>query len=427
MIKGILLLINFIIGGIFINKYRLKRYFFLSTALFLGIYTSIIFFFLCLKIPLNKILVLFPLFLLPFLFSAKIKKIHLPHFNILTMSLSFILLSMFILGLIDTMKYPIYKRDGLGLWLTKAKMIYLDKTIYSENFFNPHRIQDHPRYPLFLPLLEASYFSIKGINERDVKILSIFIWFLILGIIFEVLLKSKGLNCTLLALIILCSIPAYYVMLDGSLSTGYADIPLSLFYLGAFITVYEYFQSGKKESIVLAGLFSAFAIFTKNEGFVIAVSIFITLVFFSVRKKDIWWFLLYLILPILPWLIIRYHLPNLYMEHYLSNIPKIFSNLYRTPTILRNAIFEAFNVRHWGIFWGIVIYIFLTRRNDKYLHPMKYLTMIILIFYIGIFLLTPWDINFQMRIAFPRMLLHITPCSVFLIFIEGGQNDRKNG
>ncbi len=417
MIKIILFFLGILIGGTFIYKYWMKKYIFLSIVLFLGGYIFLIFYLLCLKIPLNKGFILLPFILLPFLFPVRIKNIHIALPNMPSLILIFILLVILIFGVVDTIKYPLYERDGLDIWLTKAKMIYLDKTIYSENFFDADRIQDHPRYPLFLPIFEASYFSLMGINERNVKIIGIFIWLLILGVIFETLLRTKiGLNNALFALILLSLIPAYYLMPDGSLNTGYADIPLSLFYLGAIITFCQYFESGEKASIMFTGIFSSFAIFTKNEGIAFAISIFIIMVFFRKRKQDIGIFLLSSILPIIPYLIIKYHLPNLYTEHYLSHIPEIFSHISRIAIILRNAIFEAFNPKHWGIFWVIVIYIFSVKKTAKHLHPIKLLIIVIFGFYLGIFLITPWDINFQMKIVFSRMLLHLAPSATFLCF-----------
>jgi hypothetical protein len=311
------------------------------------------------------------------------------------------------------MKSPICYRDGLGIWLTKAKMITLDKTIYSENFFNPHRIHDHPRYPLFLPILESAYFILAGIDEAAVKIIFIYVWILILGLLYEAT-NRKSLTASLISLIIFMLIPAYYTMLDGSLDTGYADVPLSLFYLAAFIFLNNYLVSQDKKTLIGMGLCLAFSMFTKNEGFAFALSVVIIFVFIKKAEKDILILILATILPILPWLITMLHLPHLYAEHYLSYVPEFYKYLHRIPTILKVALLEIINLKHWTLFWPLILFIFIYLRPKRLLNYLLFSIMITVVLYLGILLITPWDVELQMKIVFPRMLLHITPLMTFI-------------
>lgn len=430
----VLYIFSLVIGGVFVQKFILKGTFGIALALFLGTDTFILFYLMSLGLRLNKLVILFPLFFLPLIIihlfrHFSFKKIMLKKTNAFTCLLVFIILIIILGGILQIINRPIFERDGLGIWLTKAKMIYLDKTIYSENFFNPQRIHDHPRYPLFLPILEASYFFINGVNERTVKILTIFIWVLILGVLFETLYKKSAdpTSCqagqgiikgsgALLALILIATIPAYWTIPDGSLSTGYADIPLSLFYLCSYILLSNYFITGEKKFISHTGLALAFAMFTKEEGFAFALSVFVLLFFTKKKNIDILLLLTCAIIPVVPWLIVRARITDLYAEHYLSHLselPSCFSNI---SIILKNAFFEFANFKHWGIFWIIVSGIFVYPKYKKSTIYLLLLTGLLFVFYLGIFLLTPWDINFQMRVVFPRMLLHITPSLVFLVF-----------
>ena len=420
IVLNILFLVNLIIGGIFVRKYILKKSSALACTIFLGAYSLILFYFISLKLPLGKIVIFFPLVFLPFIFlhfkiDFQIKKLWPKNVNVYTYLLSLLVIVILFFGILHIMKEPIFERDGIGIWLTKAKMIYLDKTIYTENFLDPHRIHDHPRYPLFLPILEAAYFFTNGINERTVKIITVFIWFLILGVLFETLYKKSS-NMALLSLILLSSIPAYYTMLDGSLDTGYADIPLSLFYLCTYIFLYNYFISGNKKFVIWAGLSLAFSIFTKNEGYAFAISVFLLLLFTKKKNIDIVLLLACLIIPLVPWFIVRTHFIDLYAEHYLSHISEMPSHMFLIPIILKNAFFEIINFRHWGFFWLLALFVFIYPKYKIHTVYLLFLTAMLLVFYLGIFLLTPWSVNLQMKIVFPRMLLHISPSIVFLIF-----------
>lgn len=418
IVLSILFFFSLILGGIFVWKYFYKSSFFLSQIIFLGAYSVILFFFMLIKIPLTRVVVLFPIILLPLVLY---KITSAPWKNLLPAKklniYSFILLALTVLilffGITHIMKLPIYDRDGLGIWLTKAKMITLDNTIFSENFLDPYRIHDHPRYPLLLPILESAYFISSDIDETGVKILFIYIWVLMLGVLYE-FINKKSLNAALIAIIIFSLIPAYYTMSDGSLDTGYADIPLSLFYLGAIIFLYNYLYLGEKKFLLGTGLCLAFAIFTKNEGGAFALSTFIIFFFIKKKKADILTLALAILLPVIPWLITVLHLPELYTEHYLSYVPAFFRHLHRVPVIIKATFLEILNPKHWGIFWPLSIFIFIYSKPKKIDSYLLANIGILFILYLGIFLITPWEVEFQMKIVLPRMLLHIAPAIMFL-------------
>jgi hypothetical protein len=308
---------------------------------------------------------------------------------------------------------PIVDRDGLGIWLTKAKMIYMDRTLGVENFFNAYRIHDHPRYPLLWPIMEAAYFYIGGINERTVKIMTLFIWLVIIGVLAETSFGKRDFSI-LLFLLAFILIPAYYVMADGSLDTGYADIPLSLFVLCAYVCLHDYMQSGQVRFLAGAGLALSFCMFAKEEGMAIALSAFIAFFFIKKRKRDILWLLAFAILPVLPWFLTRMRITDLYAEHYLASLPGLIARLNRIPVILRNIFLELINLKHWGVFWIIVAGCTVFALKNKPVAQLILMTIMIFVIYSGIFILTPWDVDLQMKVVFPRMLLHIAPAMVFL-------------
>ncbi len=418
ILLSILFIFNLIIGGVFVWKYVFKSHFFLSQAIFAGAYSIIIFILMVLGIRLNSIIVFFPLVFIPFI----LYKINVAPWtglppnkrrNIYSCLLAFFVLLTLLVGAAHIMKSPVYEGDGLAIWLTKAKMITLDRTIYSENFFDPHRIHDHPRYPLLLPLLESSFFFAVGIDERLVKLIFVYIWVLIIGSLYEAL-RRKSLNTALASIAIIALIPAYYTLADGGIATGYADIPLGLFYLGAFVLLADYLDTGNRKPLIGAGLCLAFSIFTKNEGLLFTIIMFFFVLIKKRRKSDILITLSAIVLPVLPWLILAQHLPSLYAEHYLSYVPEFYLYLHRIPLIAKTALFEIFDLRHWGLFWPLSIFVFMHRKPKPETIHFAAALMLLIIFYLGIFIITPWDVEFQMKIVYPRMLLHIMPATLFL-------------
>jgi hypothetical protein len=311
------------------------------------------------------------------------------------------------------MKMPLFERDGLGLWLAKAKTIALDRSFLSDDFFNPWRIQDSPRYPLFLPLLEGSFMFQTAVNELSVKLVFVYIWFLILGAVYENLASRSG-RAAFTSVIAITLVPAYYILADGSLHTGYADIPLSLFYLAAGIFLLDYFPTGSKLNLAGAGLAVAFAAFTKNEGWVFGLSILIALVIARRKFSDLALFLAFAILPNIPWLLIMARLPSSYQEHYLRRIPELLPRLTTVPLILKNAVFEIFNVRHWGAIWPLIAAFFIFFKPSSAIRYLLYAVLITVGGYLGTYLLTTWDISFQMSVSFARLLLHVLPLAILL-------------
>lgn len=416
ILRTAVFLLNLLAGGWFVKKYLIKGSFFLSCGLFLGGYVTIIFYTLLVGLPLNFITINFPLLLLPFVFlrrkSAPASAVPTRPGRIeYIMAAAAVLV--FILGAMHIMKGPIFERDGLGIWLTKAKAITLDRTFISDNFLDPWRIQDSPRYPLFLPLLEGTFMYQTAVDELAVKLVFVYIWFLILGLLHETI-APKSRRAALAAVIFTACIPAYYVLADGSLHTGYADIPISLFYLAGGILLLRHLQTGSRPALAAAGLCVAFSAFTKNEGWAFGLSVLVVLFLARRRIADIAVFLGSVLAVNAPWLLAMTRLPGRYQENYLMRVPEVLRRLVLMPVILKNAFMELVDVRHWGVFWPAVLVLLIVLKTDRAARHLWTVIAITVAGYLGIYLLTTWDITFQMSVSFPRLMLHVVPLIVML-------------
>jgi len=413
----ILFFINLLAGGVFVKRFIFKDSLFLSCALFLGAYVTVIFCAMLLGLPLNILVVNFPVILIPFIFPGFKSRSSPPtvktRFGMIDYVLCAVIAAVFILGVIHVMKTPIFERDGLGLWLTKAKAIVLDRTFLSDNFLDPWRIQDSPRYPLFLPLLEGTFMFQTAVNELTVKLIFVYFWFLILGAVFEDLLP-RSVRAALLTVVILAVIPAYYVMADGSLHTGYADVPISLYYLSAGILLMRYLRTGTRPPLIAAGFCVAFAAFTKNEGWAFGSGMLLVMILARRRIGDIALFLVVALGANIPWFLTLLRLPARYQENYLTRITEILPRLALIPLILKNALFEIFNIRHWGILWPAIAAVFIAVKPAPFVRYLLSAVAVTIACYLGAYLLSTWDVSFQMSVSFARLLLHVTPLLVLL-------------
>jgi succinate-acetate transporter protein len=84
------------------------------------------------------------------------------------------------------------------------------------------------------------------------------------------------------------------------------------------------------------------------------------------------------------------------------------------PRILKNALFEILNVRHWGVFWPAIAAVFIAVKPAPMIRRLLSAVAVTVACYLGAYLLTTWDVSFQMSVSFARLLLHVTPLLVLL-------------
>ncbi len=423
IIGAVIFFINLIVGAAFFRRYLFRDSFFPAAALFIAVYPLIIFTAMMIGIPLNVFTVNWPLVLLPW---VVIRHPPAPWSGLgpraksrFTLLLFIAVAVLIIVAVVQIMKAPLFERDGLGIWLTKAKMIALDRNLSGANFFDPLRIHDKPRYPLMVPILEASFMVQTGISEWSVKLVFAYIWVVILGTLYEQL-NRRAPSTALPAVILLSLIPAYYCLADGGLHTGYADIPISLFYLTAIVFLTEYRRAAGMRPLIGTGLAVAAAVFTKNEGYAFALAVFTALCLGRERPSKIALVMLSALVPLVPWLLTVFRLPTVHQEHYAAALPGLLSRLPSVLVIIKNTILELLDPRHWGLFWlSQPVILFIAKPTPELRSPLAILAAT-LILYLAVYLLTPWDIPFQMSVSLPRLLLHLAPAGVYLTAVAIG-------
>ncbi len=417
IIRMAIFYIGLLAGGLFLHRHLFRETIFGSLALFAAGYGLSLFTWLFIGLPLNIITINWPLILIPLVFWK-------PPLNLIDdlplrapdRRLKPLLLLAVVITLVSVLhiiQMPIFERDGLGIWLTKAKMLVLDRGLTVHNFFDSLRLHDKPRYPLFIPLLEAALMTQTKISEWLVQGLFVYLWLLLLGTVYENL-NRRSPDAALPGVMVILLLPAYYVLRDGGLHTGYADIPISLFYLTALVFLDDAGRLNRVRHYVGAGLAAAAAIFTKNEGYAFSLALLLMAALRSGRLSR--WLILTasMILPLIPWLVTVPRLPSVHQEHYLHYLPTVISRLALVPTILYQFLREITRIGHWGLFWLILPLTFAgLRPGRQILFSLSILTLT-LGMYLFTFLLTPWDIVRQMSITLPRLLLHLTPGLVYL-------------
>ena len=159
-----------------------------------------------------------------------------------------------------------------------ARFIYRGQTNWLQSFSGKLDPVFHADYPLLLPLSIASSWDSMGHESPDVPLILGGMFMLgCAGLFASGLAFVKSLSQAGVGLLILLNTPVFLIW--GAAQT--ADVPLAFFMLATAILVYLYTSRRAPGLLVLAGLTSGLAGWTKNEGqlFVVVTGVSLLLAF----------------------------------------------------------------------------------------------------------------------------------------------------
>jgi hypothetical protein len=149
--------------------------------------------------------------------------------------------------------------DGLFLWEAKARLIFLSGGGMAVDYIraSPFEIS-HPDYPLLLPFVESWFYGFLGRPHQG--------WLKLVLPLFYVaavgLLAFNRLTRSYLPALMLFFVPVLLIRV----TSGEADFPLAVFYLGASLFFLDYLKTGNERLLLIAGVFAAVLPWVKREG-----------------------------------------------------------------------------------------------------------------------------------------------------------------
>ncbi|MEK6795751.1 MAG: hypothetical protein AABZ39_13300, partial [Spirochaetota bacterium] len=153
--------------------------------------------------------------------------------------------------------------DTITIWNFRARGLFRGRDMLSHVFSPLLTFDHHADYPLFIPLTVLHGWLYAGKETFIAPITVSFIFtYGTLAVLMESIYRHRG---TMGALIGGCTLLGIQVFHHTG-AIQYADMPLAFFYLAAVVPVYDFMSSGKRSSLILAGIFTAMAAWTKNEG-----------------------------------------------------------------------------------------------------------------------------------------------------------------
>ncbi len=308
--------------------------------------------------------------------------------------------------------------DAWTIWNSSARFIYLVGNGWESLI--PKNAWFHPDYPLMLSLNIAEGWSIVGINSTRIPIIVAFVFFFsIIGLLFSSLTITKGIEQAALATILIASLP----QLPFQSSWQYADVPLAYFFLATGALIYLYTILGETKLIIFAGLFAGLAAWTKNEGIMFAIiSLCICFILSRVKRKNLLkYFVLGSFFPTLVIILFKSLTPpnDLFVDK-TKSIMQLFDPS-RYQIIFSKIAAFAFSFGGWPISFIVILllyilFVFARPEIKGELWAPILLCLGQFAGYFVIYLITPHDLVVHINTSLDRLLFHIFPLAVFLVF-----------
>ena len=226
--------------------------------------------------------------------------------------------------------FPERSWDAIGMWDARAKYLFYNGNLAYLTTGGPHL-----DYPILVSLNLEFFYSIMMSYNYLGEIIFPFYYYMLILLVFVNLRKFKLRRSYAFLLTALLSLNVTLVIYAN---TGYADIPLTFYYLIGTLFLFNFFQTKENINLIYAGNFNGFASFVKDEGLgLFVINIIMLLIFISynflkdkVTGRDFKQIARQLISFIglgyafyLPWQIILWE--NSLSNEYIGNISVIFN------------------------------------------------------------------------------------------------------
>ena len=327
---------------------------------------------------------------------------------------------------------PLFEWAARTVFDFTAKILFYEKTIYSEALLEADRVHEHPEYPMIVPLAEIWFYNVLGYhNDRLVKIVFFLIGFALILSFYSVLRKFTNRTYALIFTVFFCCTEAFIYRTY----TGEADVPMSFFYFVGGAYLFLWMHKRKISYFLISTLFIAFTMFTKAEGaafFAILVFCMLLFLFFDKKealRKRCFKLITYIAIPvvlILPWQLFRLQLPDtqvlitMFEFNPINIIVKFSQNYSRTTEIIRYFIDEMLIKREWHTFWILFIISQLLFIKITFKKPMIYLTLNVwislMVYYITFIIIFVEPAH--MLVGMGRFCLQIAPLAAFLMSLQ---------
>jgi len=326
--------------------------------------------------------------------------------------------------------------DGLLNWEIKARYAFANGGVIPATYFSDSgRAFSHPEYPLAIPFTELwLYLWLGEADQFWAK--TIFPIFYVIGAFLVVALGRRFTKKTWIGLLMaafLFFVPQITVEV-GSAIAGYADFPLSIFYLATIGCLFCAVEPKNDAFFRLYAACLALLPWIKRDGLILWIVAAVCGVFVILRTKRASWHFLTLfpgLLIICGW---RFYLGAMHAPQSTDflpvNLETFSSHLDRILPLLSALLAEFRNLPTWSLFWFVVAvgvaYLLGQLRNPGALVLLTAL-IVPIVLYLLIYVFSSWPNYLEhVGLSISRLLLHVAPVGFLITLIAVSRQRAKS-
>ena len=317
--------------------------------------------------------------------------------------------------------------DGLLNWEIKARYAFANGGVIPATYFSDSgRAFSHPEYPLAIPFTELwLYLWLGEADQFCAK--TIFPIFYVIGTFLVIAFGRRFTGRTWIGLLMaafLFFVPQITVEV-GSAIAGYADFPLSIFYLATIGCLFCATEPKNDAFFRLYAACLALLPWVKRDGlilWVVAAACGVFVILRTKRASRYFWALVPGLLIICGW---RFYLSAMHATQSADFLPvnwDTFSNhLYRVLPLLSALLAEFHNLSAWGLFWFVVAigvaYLLGQIRTPGSLVLLTAL-FVPIVLYLLTYVFSSWPNYLEhVGLSISRLLLHVAPVGFLIILL----------
>ncbi len=333
---------------------------------------------------------------------------------------------------------PLVGWDERAIFGLKARILHHEGSVRGEAFTDTSVVHFHARYPLLLPLLEASLLTLRGSgDDHALKLMFVLFGVSVVLVVAGEARRLHGPGAGALWGLLLLTTPMLIGPSDGEGMTAYADLPFAAFATGATVLLGRSLEHPDRGRPLLAGLLLGAALATKQEGAIWALALAAGVLLSlrrhaAARPAGLARAAATMALPALLFLALgiaarRWTPPAVWAERYAAVFDLDWLRqlggrpLAIAPIVLR----PLTNWRVWGWGWLLVLAGLLLLRRPRLTRPpffWRATVLVVFAAYLGVFVVTPNDVYWHLATALSRLLLHLFPLAVLILAEQVGAN-----
>ncbi|MBI5561736.1 MAG: hypothetical protein HY894_02615 [Deltaproteobacteria bacterium] len=326
-----------------------------------------------------------------------------------------------VFAVVNSVMLPIKGFDAWVIWLLKGQAFYIDKGVSYAFFLNGVYSNGNLsyQYPLSIPLAATlGYLGMGQVDDQAVKLLFSLYFVALIPAAYYFLRGITSREGSLILLAMLVTVPRMMQQagLDG---VGYADLPLSVYFLGAGGFGYRYIQGRDKMDFLAAIFFMSLGAWVKNEGLTLLASgacLLSAYAIYADKRKGAGLAIIaaaIILVIVLPWQLYKSALPEI-SGTMMSGLSagSMLRNASRLPVIWKTIGPKLFTANKYHLTWPLyILSAVVSRKRFKEL-PYLFLNAIIILqfaVYIFVYMITAFDMVPQIDTSFDRLTIHLIP------------------